>query len=101
MDCERWVNEISAPSDELITDIGTYWNLIGLPFDQSIDKIDVIVRYNNVDHTWNEAATDGIVIDYVYGWNADIQSYEFANTLVPGKGYWLFAFQQCRLKRNI
>ncbi len=101
VDCELWVDEVTTPEDFLIADVGTYWNLFGLPFDQTVDKVDVVVRYDNVDHTWNEAVTDGIVVNFVYGWNAAIQSYQFANTFNPGYGYWLFAYQPCRLKQTI
>jgi len=101
VDCELWVDQVTTPSDTFITDINSDWNIFGLPFDQSIDKVDVIVHYDNVDHTWNEAVTDGVIINFIYGWNAAIQSYHFADAFYPGYGYWLFSYQPCRLKRTI
>jgi len=69
------------------------WNLVSLPFNQSLDKIDVIVKYDGYFYSWS----DGIVNNFVFGWDRGIQSYNFASTLEPGNGYWFYAYEDCEL----
>ena len=71
------------------------WNFISLPFNESIDKANIIVNYSGIDHSWADAVTDGIISDVCFGWNRVTQGYEFASTLEPGCGYWVFAYSSC------
>jgi len=95
-DCELWLEEITPNSDDYITTLEPGWNVIGLPFDQSIDKVDVLVD----DVSWNTAVANGWISTYVYGWNQSGQYYTFADTFNPNYSYWVYASQTCTLKRN-
>jgi len=74
-----------------ITDLSFGWNFISLPFNQSVNSIDVIVDYDGSHYTWDDAVSNGYISDYVFGWNRSSQGYEFADDLEPGYGYWMFA----------
>ena len=77
--------------------VKTGWNLISLPVYDTISKTDIIVRYSGTDYSWNNAKGT-IVLDSIYNWQrGSIQSYEIVNTLVPGNGYWLWAYHDCDL----
>ena len=41
------------------------------------------------------------MIGFVYDWNESVQSYELCDVLVPGEGYWVFAYVECILKREV
>jgi len=83
-----------------ITDISLGWNFISLPFNQSVSKTDVILRYNDFNYTWLDA-TPSIVDPTVFKWNRSIQAYEYMIgediELEPGYGYWLFSYENCEL----
>ena len=64
-----------------LQDLSSGWNFISLPFNESIDKSDLLMKYD----------TDFYEINYLFGWNRLIQSYEFADVLHPGYGYWLYS----------
>ena len=82
----------------MITQVKTNWNFIALPFNQSINKTEIMVTMNNVTYTWTDAVAAGIISDYLFGWDRNAQSYHFANTLEPGYGYWVYAYEACELK---
>ena len=73
------------------------WNLISLPFNESINKTDITVHYAGVNYTWVDAVSNGYVNNFLFGWDRNSQSYTFVDTLVPGYGYWLFAYEQSDL----
>ncbi len=98
--CELWIENISITSDEYVTHLEENWNIVGMPQNQSANKIDIIVNYNSSDHTWTEAISDGIVNDYVFGWSRIGQSYSFIDTFEPGYSYWIYAYQPCTLKKT-
>jgi len=79
-----------------VTDLSVGWNFVSLPFNQSVEKTSFIVRYNNSDYIWSNAA-GGIVLDFIYGWSRSSQNYEDSNTLDPGYGYWMYAYYSCEL----
>ena len=80
-----------------IIDIKDNWNLISLPFNESIDKADIIVSHDGTNYSWNDAVTNNIVLNFVYYWNRLNHNYEIKNTLDPGYGYWIYAYQDCDL----
>jgi hypothetical protein len=49
-DCELWTQNISATTNDFITNIGQKWNTMGIPFDQSVDKTNLTIRYNGTDY---------------------------------------------------
>ncbi len=86
-----------STQDIQITTLSNNWNFISLPFNQSSNKTDIIVEYADVNYTWYTAVTNGYINDYVFGWNRTFQSYNFADILEPGYGYWLYAYEPCEL----
>ena len=95
--CELWIESFSPVYDEYVTDLETGWNLMGIPYYENISKDDILVD----DTYWDTAVDNGWVSDFVFGWNRFGQSYNFADTLVPGYAYWIYAYQPCTLKRTI
>ncbi len=73
------------------------WNLISLPFNESIDKTDIIVSYDGTNYSWADAVTNNIVLNFIYYWDRTNQNYELKNTLEPGYGYWAYAYHECDL----
>ena len=67
----------------------------------SVDKVNVSVFYGGVNHSWSDAVSDGVVIGYLYDWDESGQSYVFSDVLVPGEGYWVYAYYECVLKREV
>jgi len=70
------------------------WNLISLPFNESISKYDIMISYGGTNYTWNEAVTANIILNFIYGWKRGPtnQSYESTDTLQPGHGYWVWSY---------
>jgi len=95
--CMLFVENITNIPDEYITDLQSNWNIFSIPFNQSIDKIDMLAD----DVEWNTAVANQWVNNYLFGWNRAGQYYEFADTLLPGYAYWMYAYQPCTLKRAI
>jgi len=92
-----WLIKTASSETSFSLSVFVGWNFISLPFNQSSNKTDIIVEYADVNYTWNEAVTNGYINDYVFGWSRTTQSYAFANTLEPGYGYWLYAYEPCEL----
>jgi PKD repeat protein len=94
--CELWIENIIIDTDDYITSIELGWNSIGIPYDQPVNKVDLLVD----DVEWNTAVANLWVNNYIFGWNRAGQYYDFADTLLPGHAYWLYAYQPCVLKRT-
>ncbi|GAH80278.1 unnamed protein product, partial [marine sediment metagenome] len=105
-DCELWSEDFgSTINDGYITDILTTWNLMGVPNDVPLPKEDLIVQYNGVDYSWENATTNNnptggpLIIRYIYYWNTITpQHYDLSDVFEPGYGYWMYAYQDCTLK---
>ena len=82
--------------DEYVTNLETGWNLVGVPYYENVSKDYILVD----DTDWDTAVDNGWISDFVFGWNRDGQSYNFADTLLPGYAYWMYAYQPCTLKRT-
>jgi hypothetical protein len=67
------------------------WNIISVPFYESIPKEDIIVYYAGSLYTWDEAVANGYILDFLYNYNRATQQYSFSNSLEPGYGYWIWA----------
>ena len=96
-DGELWIVDIHNDYGTYITTIEEGWNIMGIPYYIQVDKTDVQVD----DESWNTAVSSGWISDYVFGWNPLAQSYEFTDTFDPGQAYWLYAYQNCVLKRQM
>jgi len=73
------------------------WNLMSLPSDESVDKENISVYYSGANHTWQEAVDDGVIIGFIYDWSESGQNYGFTDMMVPGQGYWIYAYSSCDL----
>ncbi|KYK23903.1 hypothetical protein AYK21_01970 [Thermoplasmatales archaeon SG8-52-2] len=89
--------EIELTYEEYAVSIETNWNKISLPFNQSINKADIIVSYSGTDYSWSEAVSNTIILNFIYGWNRTNQNYDLINTMQPGYGYWIWAYDDCQL----
>jgi len=70
------------------------WNLMSLPVNQSIQKDDITVSCLGENYTWEDAVSADIVMDAVFMYDG---SYWPTSVLVPGEGYWMFAYVACDL----
>jgi len=75
--------------------LGNKWNLVSLPVNQSIHKDEITVNYLGVNYTWQQAVENGTVDDSIFGWNAINQNYFTTNVLEPGRGHWMYAYDEC------
>ena len=85
--------------EEVITELQTGWNLISTPI--AINKTELYVYYNDSIYTFNESVSGQILLRFIYGWNRVNQQYFFAEILYPGEGYWIYAYCNCTLMKEI
>jgi hypothetical protein len=92
----------NADMDNYITDLNQSWNIVGIPFNTSLWKQDIVVNYEGTNYTWFEATTgsDPILLDYLYEWSSSTQNYVIIDILLPGKGYWIYAYYNCRIIKD-
>jgi len=98
-DCELLLPS-NVQADDNITILQPGWNFMGIPYDTTSGKYDVRIHYDESYHTWNEAVAVSVIINFVYGWDGANQRYMLADTLVPGCGYWVYAYHGCALKKS-
>ena len=96
--CEFWMNNITVYLEDIETDFSQNWNLMGLHTLDVVPKANLTIEYGGTDYTWADAVTNGYISNFVFGWNRASQSYEFADILYPGFGYWMFASSDCVVK---
>jgi len=83
-----------------IADLAYGWNFISPPFNQSLNTSDFVIYYNNTNFLWEDAIDpiNGLIVnEYLFAWDRIAQSYLSVDTLVPGYGYWMFAYEPCSL----
>jgi len=86
-----------------ISNLEEGWNLVSLPFNLSINKLDLFVQYNYDNCNWRQAINDHnpkgspIINDFIFGWSRNGQQYSFIDILEPGYGYWIYAYDDCLL----
>lgn len=104
-DCEFLF--LSNASDDLnLTNLAQNWNIIGLPYNESIDKTDIIFHYNVTDYSWENATSNNneegepLILSFIYGWNRTNQNYMLSDEFEPGYGYWMYAYYSCSIKRE-
>jgi hypothetical protein len=92
----------AAEEDNNLSALQSGWNIMGLPLNTSLEKQYLIVRYNNIDYTWQQATTglDPIILGFIYGWNCDDQRYTSSDTFDSSYGYWMYAYKDCLLKKG-
>ncbi|HWR27208.1 MAG TPA: DUF2341 domain-containing protein [Candidatus Thermoplasmatota archaeon] len=106
-DCELWAQGVSTTeSSNEISQLLPLWNTIGLPDDTLLPKEDLHVLYENILYNWTQATTNAnptgapLILKFIYNWSRPIQNYVMCNFLLPGEGYWLYAYQQCVLCKD-
>lgn len=73
------------------------WNFISPPFNESVWKSQLIVTYEGSSYSWQEAVAQNLVLDSIFGWNRTNQNYHLVEVIVPGEGFWMFAYENCVL----
>jgi hypothetical protein len=74
------------------------WNLISIPAYDTINKADIKVSYVGTIYSWADAVSNGIILDSIYTLQrGSSQAYETVDILIPGDGYWLWAYHECVL----
>ena len=103
-DCELLIpSNVVGTGD--ITDLELQWNIMGLPYETSLDKEDLIVHYDGDDYTWENATSSNnptvgpIILGFIYGWDGTNQTYMLSDDFGPGYGYWMYAYYECTLKK--
>lgn len=94
------VFNLTDTSDDFITNLKENWNIVGIPFDQSVSKYNLNVSYGNTNCSWSTAVTNGDISDYIFSWDRINQSYIFSDDFIPGDAYWLYSYQDCSLRIN-
>jgi len=98
--CTIWITSKINDDDDLITDLFEEWNLIGLPFNRPVGKNNITIAYNGTDYNWQQAVDNGIVLGFIYRWVDTTQDYVLTDVLIPGKGFWIYAYYSCVLKKG-
>jgi len=99
-DCEL-IFLSNASNDEYLTTLQQNWNIMGLPYNQTLTKGDLIVRYNGGNYTWDQAVQNNIILGFIYGWDRTNQIYTLSDDFDPGCGYWMYAYYDCILKKEV
>ena len=73
-DCDLLVSS-NVSGDGFITVLQQNWSIMGLPYNTSQAKEDLIIRNNSIDYTWLEAVDNNIVLGFIYGWDRTSQTY--------------------------
>jgi hypothetical protein len=100
--CNITINGISADVED-ITELQTNWNIVGLPFNTTLSKNDLVIYHNGTSYNWSEATTgpEPFILGFIYEWNPVSQGYLLSDVLQPGKGYWMYAYDNVTLCRLI
>jgi hypothetical protein len=99
-DCELMLYS-SEKGTGHITDLQDNWAIMGVPYNNTIVKTSVNVTNDSIDYTWDNAVSEGIILGFVYGWDSTNQMYELCDSFVPGRGYWMYAYYDCVLKKEV
>jgi len=87
------IEETGAILKQYTLPVKEYWNLISIPFNETKAKTTIKVRNNSIEYTWDDAVSNHIVLDNFYDW--DTTGYVISDSLVPGQGYWMWAYYDC------
>jgi hypothetical protein len=75
------------------------WNLIGVPFNRTIDVNNVTVNAEHKRYIYSEAVEKGLISAFLWSYDGIEWNYVAQNdTLVPGNAYLLEASSDCRLE---
>ena len=105
--CEVWVEPIISSYDTFVTELQPGWNLLSNDYIISLEKQYLLVEYNATLYDWSNATssnnpTGSPLLDItMFGWDSTMQIYSLSDELVPGQGYWSYAYQNCKIIRRI
>jgi len=91
------IYQFSMYAEIHITTLLLGWNFISIPFNQTIAKTDLLIIHTGNEYSWSEAVSQGLILASIFDWNRSGQSYLLTNDLVPGRGYWMYAFYEIEL----
>jgi hypothetical protein len=91
------VKLLQCSDTQEICELCPSWNFISLPFNNSINKTDIIISVNQTTYSWEKAVNNNIILDYIYQWNRSNQNYESVDILNSGYGYWVYAYNNCTI----
>lgn len=70
--------------------MGSNWNLVSLPKNSIIPLTSIYIRNATNNYTWNQAVTNGIVMDDIFGWYNN--GYTINTTMENYSGYWMYFY---------
>jgi hypothetical protein len=98
-DCELLIPS-NAVGTGHITNLQTKWNIMGLPYGTPLDQTDLKIEYPlGTTLSWADAVAGNVILGFIYGWNSTAQMYALKTTFEPGQGYWMYAYNNCLLKK--
>jgi len=74
-------------------ELTTGWNLISASGLEEGDSL--FIFYNEQYYKW--CNTEGVVLDFIYGWDSVKQKHFFRDRLDCRHGYWIFSYVDCYL----
>lgn len=96
--CSLWLTS-PLNNDAYITVLAQNWNFIGIPINEPLETQDLLVNYNGSVYSWNDAIATHLIMDSIFFWDAN--QYNITSSLQPGKGYWIYAYHECTLKKDV
>ncbi len=97
----------NVTGDGFITQMTSQWNMIGLPYNVTLLKEQIIIFYNGTQYSWinatstNNEENHALLLLYFYEWNSTTQMYNLGPVLAPGEGYWMYSFYNLTLRQPI
>ncbi len=79
----------------------SYWNTIGIIDNSICPKQSFTINWNDTSYSWMDAVNASLLSSYVFGWNRNLNSYEFCNDFLPGFSYWLYTYESIKLTQQI
>jgi len=101
------VLQSNVTGDGSITDMKSKWNMMGQPYNATLPKEELLTLYNGTYYSWANATSNNneenqpLILSFSFEWNSTTQMYTLAPMLINGKGYWMYAYYSCTLKRAI
>jgi hypothetical protein len=101
VECElRISSNAIAPGSKPITDLQDKWNIMGIPYESSLVQTNLKVNWSGTNYSWADAVSSNIILGFIYGWDNMNQMYILQTTFLPGQGYWMYAYSDCKLYRG-
>ncbi len=90
-----------------IVDIEIGWNQIGIPFNESLSEDNLLINYRGNTYSWPEATTNNnptsipIILNSIYYFNVQNQSYDVSETLKPGTAYFIYGYKEVMINKSV